>query len=542
MLRSAPLDSFRVTSTYSSSKINLPLPHTTVNHLHCSLNSRIWHNNVGSTFFFFYSNSLLNCRSPVHFNCLHCSARHTQTLNKTRDFARPKSTSALLPHFIPPAYKGRPMSSVDLPSIQTSFAPFSISSSSLTTATSLGFLSPAMTLQSRSYSTSSSLPSTYCMSDRSLSVSPGPATPCDVASRSPSFSHDSIYNKPLPNNRPHFPSYPSHPSSPQSSPQRYTSTSRHHPYFSLQQHHHHHQSKPYYQERSHYSQHPPSTYSSFKPLPSPLSPREMFSVHSPRNQDNCHAPFHHKQEEDSYHHQERHLHSSNSDMDQPHHRNLQMDYFQSRSSSSFSSGYSCSSDYPLMTPKEEERDSPILLRPLSLPTAVSRSEHHDNKRRVMSPPVEDDHYASSMSPSPSLSHAGSFSRESSPGMDSEYLGSMSEASASMSSLASLSSSSSMTPIPTTTQLLLCPVCNRAFKPSKNQNCNLRRHLKNVHNMSPTIHPRKCKWDSLPDGRVKDDKDRKERTRKSKRLWARKFRLRRKVEEAAVVLSMLSQAV
>ncbi|KAF9585424.1 hypothetical protein BGW38_002439, partial [Lunasporangiospora selenospora] len=85
------------------------------------------------------------------------------------------------------------------------------------------------------------------------------------------------------------------------------------------------------------------------------------------------------------------------------------------------------------------------------------------------------------------------------------------------------------------QLLLCPVCRRAFKPSKNQNCNLRRHLKNVHNMSPTMHPRKCKWDSLPDGRVKDDKDRKERTRKSKRLWARKFRLRRKVEEAAVAV-------
>ncbi|KAG0232076.1 hypothetical protein BGX31_005284 [Mortierella sp. GBA43] len=138
----------------------------------------------------------------------------------------------------------------------------------------------------------------------------------------------------------------------------------------------------------------------------------------------------------------------------------------------------------------------------------------------------------------------SFSRESSPSMDDdEYLGSMPEASASMSSLvsSSSSSSSSMSPMPTT-QLLLCPVCNRAFKPSKNQNCNLRRHLKNVHNMSPAIHPRKCKWDSLPDGRVKDDKDRKERTRKSKRLWARKFRLRRKVEEAAVVLSMLSQAI
>ncbi|KAF9323365.1 hypothetical protein BG006_001542, partial [Podila minutissima] len=90
-------------------------------------------------------------------------------------------------------------------------------------------------------------------------------------------------------------------------------------------------------------------------------------------------------------------------------------------------------------------------------------------------------------------------------------------------------------------LLMCPVCDKAFKPSKNQNCNLRRHLKNVHAMSPAIHPRKCKWDSLPDGRVKDDKDRKERTRKSKRLWARKFRLRRKVEEAAEVLTMLNQA-
>ncbi|KAF9386955.1 hypothetical protein CPB97_003124 [Podila verticillata] len=99
----------------------------------------------------------------------------------------------------------------------------------------------------------------------------------------------------------------------------------------------------------------------------------------------------------------------------------------------------------------------------------------------------------------------------------------------------------MTTTTSTGKLLLCPVCDKAFKPSKNQNCNLRRHLKNVHDMSPTIHPRKCKWDSLPDGRVKDDKDRKERTRKSKRLWARKFRLRRKVEEAAEVLTMLNQA-
>jgi len=115
---------------------------------------------------------------------------------------------------------------------------------------------------------------------------------------------------------------------------------------------------------------------------------------------------------------------------------------------------------------------------------------------------------------------------------------------SSSSSASASTQSKTTTTTTTTstgKLLLCPVCDKAFKPSKNQNCNLRRHLKNVHDMSPTIHPRKCKWDSLPDGRVKDDKDRKERTRKSKRLWARKFRLRRKVEEAAEVLTMLNQA-
>ncbi|KAK5799789.1 hypothetical protein F5H01DRAFT_333482 [Linnemannia elongata] len=100
----------------------------------------------------------------------------------------------------------------------------------------------------------------------------------------------------------------------------------------------------------------------------------------------------------------------------------------------------------------------------------------------------------------------------------------------------------MTPVPTTTQLLLCPVCSQPFKPSKNENSNLRRHIKNIHKMSPTMHPRKCKWDSIPGGRIKDDKDRNERIRKSKRLWARKTRLRRKAEEAALGLCMLSQAV
>ncbi|KAF9928022.1 hypothetical protein FBU30_002715 [Linnemannia zychae] len=186
------------------------------------------------------------------------------------------------------------------------------------------------------------------------------------------------------------------------------------------------------------------------------------------------------------------------------------------------STYAYQSIHPLTVPKEEERESPCGPSPV---------EDED----------EDEYeYATSMSRSRSLSPDGSeFSMESSPSPATDHFGSMSEASASMTSLASTSSSvsSSMTPVPTTTQLLLCPVCSRAFKPSKNQNCNLRRHLKNVHNMSPTMHPRKCKWDSLPDGRVKDDKDRKERTRKSKRLWARKYRLRRKVEEAALVLKV-----
>ncbi|KAG0075905.1 hypothetical protein BGZ93_001078 [Podila epicladia] len=180
---------------------------------------------------------------------------------------------------------------------------------------------------------------------------------------------------------------------------------------------------------------------------------------------------------------------------------------------------------------------------------MSPSHHAMFSRSVVAPtPVNvsqspfEREYGSSMSRSPSISSEQSFSRDNSP-FGSENDDYVSPASASMTSLSSTDSTSSPAPsCSSNTQLLLCPVCSRAFKPSKNQNCNLRRHLKNVHNMSPTMHPRKCKWDSLPDGRVKDDKDRKERTRKSKRLWARKFRLRRKVEEAAVVLSMLSQAV
>ncbi|KAG0366749.1 hypothetical protein BGX24_003552 [Mortierella sp. AD032] len=75
---------------------------------------------------------------------------------------------------------------------------------------------------------------------------------------------------------------------------------------------------------------------------------------------------------------------------------------------------------------------------------------------------------------------------------------------------------------------------------KNQNCHLRRHLKHIHGLSPMMHPPKSEWDSIPNGRVKDAKDRKDRNRRSKRLWARRYRARRQIEEAAWVLCKLSQ--
>lgn len=101
-------------------------------------------------------------------------------------------------------------------------------------------------------------------------------------------------------------------------------------------------------------------------------------------------------------------------------------------------------------------------------------------------------------------------------------------------------SPSMTPVPTEPRLLLCPICNRPFNPSKNRKYKSRRNLKNVH-MSPRMHPCKREWDSLPNGRVIDNKECRERTRKSKGLPARKYHLRRRVEEAALVLNMLYQA-
>ncbi|KAI7817078.1 hypothetical protein BC939DRAFT_481454 [Gamsiella multidivaricata] len=429
------------------------------------------------------------------------------------------------------------MSSVDLPSIQTNLAPYSTSCTSPSLApahpyhsVSPGSAFPSMSFQSRSYSISSSssfLSACSSASDRSLSASPGPATPCDMMGRSPSFSHDSIYSKPiLPSLQHKHHHLSSCPSPSFSASQRYnssslisSSSSRHHPYQLLcpQQPK---QDYPHgYQERPRSPQYHSSIHSPLRPLSSPSSPSDMLPIHSPRSHGDYHSSYYHQQP----HHRQSFYRSSNTH---------QVDYFQPRlaTNTTLNPSFGYHTGIPMMTPKEEECEP-----------SRSAFDH-----RAMSP-AEDDRsdFALSMSGSPPMSQAGSsFSRESSPSVDSDRFGSMSEASASMTSLVSSSSSSSLstTPAPTTTQLLLCPVCSRAFKPSKNQNCNLRRHLKNVHNMSPAIHPRKCKWDSLPDGRVKDDKDRKDRTRKSKRLWARKFRLRRKVEEAAVVLSMLSQAV
>ncbi|GJJ72287.1 hypothetical protein EMPS_04644 [Entomortierella parvispora] len=320
--------------------------------------------------------------------------------------------------------------------------------------------------------------------------------------------------------------------------------------------------------------HPYSTYSYYPPTPSSSSPRVM------------------------YQQQQQHSHSSqDQDRSSQYYHNLPSsgsDYFQPR--------FPYHHSQPFATPQEEEREPTVILPHLRTPSS-SHSDlhslyHHHGHNSTVAPKLEEHEMGLSTflrsmktlsspytcsSPSTPMSSSSSRDRshhrhendmeveddEAEEEMESDEederssqssssrsrstslaFGNMSEASASMTSLTSASSYSSSSPSPTpvpsttttTSQLLMCPVCSRAFKPSKNQNCNLRRHLKNVHNMSPTMHPRKCKWDSLPDGRVKDDKDRKERTRKSKRIWAQKFRQRRKVEEAAVVLSMLSQAV
>ncbi|KAG0346128.1 hypothetical protein BG005_000924 [Podila minutissima] len=398
------------------------------------------------------------------------------------------------------------MSSVDLPAIQTNFSPYSTPSASSPSSRPYcpsPSSSPAMSY-ARSFSnssissrlSSSSLYSQYSASDRSMSSSPGPATPCDMMSRSPSFSQERIAKGVLP------PLKMSQHSMPASfpPPQRFSNPSQHpHAPTSLQQYRSASPTRhaPIPQSRPSYHHHPYH----------PSSPREKFScpASSPARDDHQNHPMSPR-----------------------------------RMSERGLSSPSAFSEYPRSPYSHHHYQSPMPLSP---------SHHAMFSRGVVTPPPVnvsqspfDREYGSSMSRSPSISSVQSFSRDNSP-FGSENDDYVSPASVSMTSLSSTDSASSSAPsCSSNTQLLLCPVCSRAFKPSKNQNCNLRRHLKNVHNMSPTMHPRKCKWDSLPDGRVKDDKDRKERTRKSKRLWARKFRLRRKVEEAAVVLSMLSQAV
>ncbi|KAF9432663.1 hypothetical protein BGZ76_010503 [Entomortierella beljakovae] len=434
-------------------------------------------------------------------------------------------------------------SSIDLPSIQTKFSPYLNSSSPSSrpyhSSPSPSSPSPIMSYQSRSYSTpslssrlsSSSLHSQYSSSsDRSMSCSPGPSTPNDIMSRSPSFSHERLHKPLMTAPMKHLMSTPFSPVLPQ--PKGYSNQS------SIQNHH-------TYQQPSH--NHP------FVSIPHPSrqqqqqyngqalpSPRDIFSP-SVTSRDQI------------YDHRESQYHTRGD-------RSPYCgsgDYF---SRPTTVSSYHHHHHHHLPTPTTPTAmdslssrihpHSPAPMTPLQVSTGPIHPTPYDSPRSAIGRGSMDDDY-SQMSRSPSVSSdRSSFSPESSPfPSDQSYMGrngmnspasslsaALSSNNSSSASLSSSSSGSSSNP-----QLLLCPVCSRAFKPSKNQNCNLRRHLKNVHNMSPTMHPRKCKWDSLPDGRVKDDKDRKERTRKSKRLWARKFRLRRKVEEAAVVLSMLNQA-
>ncbi|KAG0006925.1 hypothetical protein BGZ65_001644 [Modicella reniformis] len=437
-------------------------------------------------------------------------------------------------------------SSVDLPSIQTNFPSYSTPARPFHTNPSPSSPSPAMRFQNRSYSTpslpslpslssrlsSSSLHSQYSSSsDRSMSCSPGPSTPCDFMSRSPSFSHDRP-SKPL-TPKFHLPPF----SSVLPQPKGYSIQSSHHSY------------QPSYQTTHSFTSvsHPATALRSQQQQQQQYhgqamsSPRDTYPSASRDHADYHREPLYHARGDRS-------SYSGSGD------------YFSRPTSLSSYHHHPPTPTTPTTpTPMETKLRcfSPTPLAPLQIPSAFSGPTPATASARMMM--MMDEEHKHPLSPSPSvMSDRVPFSPELSPFPLSEksYMGlnhcggmaspSPTSLSASLSSYncstASLASSGSMTPGPSNPQLLLCPVCNRAFKPSKNQNCNLRRHLKNVHNMSPTMHPRKCKWDSLPDGRVKDDKDRKERTRKSKRLWARKFRLRRKVEEAAVVLSMLSQAI
>ncbi|KAG9065379.1 hypothetical protein KI688_002704 [Linnemannia hyalina] len=484
----------------------------------------------------------------------------------------------------------------------------------------------------------SSLHSQYSSaSDRSLSCSPGPSTPSDLSSRSPSVSYERLQN----HNGKQYNSKPNLPlalPAPFSSFQHRYSSNGIHPFqqspsssqSTVQQHHHsYHGSSSIPHPATASSRQPPannqhqyqgqavsSPRDGIYPSSSPSSPSPMSS--SSRDQE-YHQYHHHRRPTPTAAEHYYHAAAASSTPLHHHHHHHRASPVSSPYGTTTPSSNGCgtgdyfsrpptspSAYHPLATPTTPSTAvvvessshghgrsglmTPTLpsistlvagaisspLTPMSpmTPLPISTRPHHHlshfhhhpsspapsttgSTRHSMSMRMmlDDDYSSPQMSRSPSVSSdrssasASVFSPESSP-----YLGHIHhlhrrpdtpESSSSPTTASTPLVGSAPTSTPTSSsasQLLLCPVCSRAFKPSKNQNCNLRRHLKNVHNMSPTMHPRKCKWDSLPDGRVKDDKDRKERTRKSKRLWARKFRLRRKVEEAAVVLSMLSQAM
>jgi len=72
-------------------------------------------------------------------------------------------------------------------------------------------------------------------------------------------------------------------------------------------------------------------------------------------------------------------------------------------------------------------------------------------------------------------------------------------------------------------MLYCGLCYSTFKESKNQYYSFRRHLFTKHNVPKDSFPKRSKWDSIPNGRVKDDADKKRRIRQSKKKYARNFR-------------------
>ncbi|KAF9147491.1 hypothetical protein BG015_010877 [Linnemannia schmuckeri] len=498
-----------------------------------------------------------------------------------------------------------------------------------------GSFSSSSTPSLSSRLSNSSLHSQYSSSsDRSLSCSPGPSTPSDLSSRSPSVSYERLQNNNSKQHKPNPLALPASFSPLQQHQQmhRYSSNGIH-PFqqspssqSTVQQQYHHHSyhgssSIPHPATVSSRQQPPVASTNNAQP-----QQQQQYQGQTPRDSiypsssPSSPSPMSSSRDQEYYHHRrpttatEHYYHAAaaSGTSGHHHHHHHRASPVSSPYGSTTPSSNGCAGDYfsrpptspssyhPLATPttpstavvveSSHGRGGPMTPTLPSISTLVAgaaaaaaipspltpmtpRPHHHLSHfhHRSSSPApsttgstrqgmsmrmmLDDDCSSPNMSRSPSISSdrssvasASVFSSESSP-----YLSHIHhhhrrpdtpESSSSPTTASTPLAGSAPTPAPasSSSQLLLCPVCSRAFKPSKNQNCNLRRHLKNVHNMSPTMHPRKCKWDSLPDGRVKDDKDRKERTRKSKRLWARKFRLRRKVEEAAVVLSMLSQAL